>query len=677
MADLLLENTKKRGETPSKAKHKIPPVRSLICAISMMTGLIIADVTSHDTFLLLVLSFSMMMRFVLFHLKRGVTIGFLIIFTFFIGGFTNVLEQIRHDRPLLSEIKDLEIIATIDDLEKQSTTRWRLWLVDINHIEKFDIPLLKIRIVADFETEMEIAKGDKIKAKIRLFPLSGPLFLGWPDYSRKAWAEGIDATDYARHATIIKSQNYNLFLLDQMRDSLIAQIDNDLSAKPAVITKALLLGKRDRQDTQLWSDFMKSGLSHLLAISGLHMGLFCFGVYLIIRMILVIDLKSVAHLPHYKLAAILALASGLFYLLLAHHPISAIRAYMMAVIILIVIISDRRTVTLRNLNIIFMLFLISTPSSLYQPSFQLSFAATYSIIMLYDSPLRAMLMKSPLMIRMIGFLALTSIAAIIATFPIIAYHFGSFSIWSLVANLVAIPLTAMVIMPLIIGYLLLSGVNGGFLIAPLLDGVLHLLINFANQVASWPLSDIHIKMPTPFILVVIIIITASTYLIHHKMRFIILSLLLPVLYLWVDRDVPIAMAELRNDRIAFAYLAENDADNRRLIHSFNLTSFWENSLRKLFVTFNETEGIKCYYGCDFILKEKLVIIHNGKAGERFRCHDKAIHLTINQPNITHCPMPQTIFVIDESDHKYLIYWDGESFTLSPQKRAPLHKAWRP
>ena len=677
MVDLPLENTKKRGETLSRNRQKAPPVHSLICALSMMIGLIIADVISDRTFLLLVLTLSIMMRFMLFHLKRDVIIGFLIIFTFFLGGFASYLEQTRHDRPLLSEITDLEITATIDALEKQSKTRWRLWLVNINYAKTTDILPRKIRIVSDFNQEIEIAKGDKIKAKIRLFPLSGPLFLGWPDYSRKAWIEDIDATGYARQATIIKSQNYKLSLFDRIRGSLIQQIDNDLSPKPAVITKALLLGKRDRQDAQLWSDFMKSGLSHLLAISGLHMGLFCFGVYLVIRMIMVIDLKSAGHLPHHKLAAMFALASGLFYLLLAHHPISAIRAYMMAVIILIAIMSDRRTVTLRNLNIVFMLFLISTPSSLYQPSFQLSFAATYDIIMLYDSPLRAMLMKSPFMVRMIGFLALTSIAAIIATFPISAYHFGFFSIWGLFANLIAIPLTAMVIMPLIIGYLLLSLISGGFLIAPILDFVLHLLIGFAHQVASWPLSDIHIKMPTPFMVVAIIIITGSVYLLHHKMRFVILSLLLPIIFLWIDRDVPIAMAELRNDRIAFAFVADEEANNKRLIHSFNLTSFWENSLRKLFVTFEETERIKCYYGCDFIVKDTLFFIHNGKAGKRFRCHDKAIHLTINQPNISHCPLPQSIFVIDENDHKYLMYREGDSFTLCPQQRAPLQKAWRP
>ena len=81
MADLLLENTKKRGETPSRTKRKTPPAYSLICALAMMTGLIITDVTSYETFLLLVLAFSVMMRFVLFHLKRDVIMGFLIIIT--------------------------------------------------------------------------------------------------------------------------------------------------------------------------------------------------------------------------------------------------------------------------------------------------------------------------------------------------------------------------------------------------------------------------------------------------------------------------------------------------------------------------------------------------------------------------------------------------------------------
>ena len=174
-----------------------------------------------------------------------------------------------------------------------------------------------------------------------------------------------------------------------------------------------------------------------------------------------------------------------------------------------------------------------------------------------------------------------------------------------------------------------------------------------------------------------IIIIASVYLIRRHMRFAILTLMVPLIYLWIDGDVPVGMAELRNDRIAFAYIEVKDAQRPSLIHSFNLTGFWQNSLRKLFVTFDMTERIKCYYGCDFTLKDTLFIIHNGKAARRFRCNEKAIHLTINQPNISHCPLPQTIFVIDESDHKYLIYREGYSFTLSPQKRAPLHKAWRP
>ena len=105
-----------------------------------------------------------------------------------------------------------------------------------------------------------------------------------------------------------------------------------------MIAKACFLAKEIGVMLNYGLILEKAGLSHLRAISGLHMGLFCFGVYLIIRLILVTDLKTAAYFPHHKLAAIIALFSGLFYLMLAHHPISAIRAYMMAVVILMAIL---------------------------------------------------------------------------------------------------------------------------------------------------------------------------------------------------------------------------------------------------------------------------------------------------------------------------------------------------
>ena len=677
MADLLLENSKIQGEKHVKGKRMARPIYSSGCAIAMMSGLVLADSLNDVMFLFIILSLSLLFGLTRLTMKNESLFGALLILAFFIGGFASFIEQLRYDRPLITKIIDITINAKIDQAEQQSTQRWRLWLTDIETTDNFTIPLNKIRVVIDHKEAMKITKGDRIKASVRLFPLSGPLFLGWPDYSRKAWAEGIDATGYARKAVIIKSDSYHPLFLDRLRDKLVTKIDKDLSPQPAVIAKALLLGQRDRRDVELWSDFRKAGLSHLLAISGLHMGLFCFGVYLLIRIILVIDLKSAAYVSHHKWAAILALLTGLFYLLLAHHPISAIRAYMMAFVILVAIITDRRTITMRNLNIVFMLFLMVAPSSLYQPSFQLSFAATYGIIMLYNSPIRMKFMTMPLFLRMVGLLLLTSSAAIISTFPISAYHFGSFSIWGLIANIAAIPLTAMVIMPLAVGYLLLSFLHLQFFIADLFNLALTFLIMLAHEVASLPYSDVSVKMPTPFLLISLMVITACAYLVKNRLRFALIISLLPIFYLWSARDIPIAMAELRGDRIDFAVLDKADDDQLTLKHSFRLSGFWHDSLHKLFVSFDKTQSIKCYYGCDFEAEGYRLIIHNGRVKTPLSCDEKAVHLIRYKPDSSHCDGALRYFIIDDDKDKYLIYRKGERLILSPQKRAPLQKAWRP
>lgn len=77
--------------------------------------------------------------------------------------------------------------------------------------------------------------------------------------------------------------------------------------------------------------------------------------------------------------------AGFVYLLLAGHPISAIRAFFMTAFMFCAVLLDRRVVTLRHLNYITLMILVLMPSALYQPAFQLSFAATYGIVMFHDA----------------------------------------------------------------------------------------------------------------------------------------------------------------------------------------------------------------------------------------------------------------------------------------------------
>ena len=146
------------------------------------------------------------------------------------------------------------------------------------------------------------------------------------------------------------------------------------------LAAALLVGVRDYIDESTYALFRDSGLAHLLAISGLHMGLFCFSVFSVLRVFFGLFPSVSQHIAVHKLAALCSLLAGGIYLILAGFPISAIRAYLMAVVIIIAVLADRRALSLRNLALVGFILLLFQPSIVYMVGFQLSFIASFAII---------------------------------------------------------------------------------------------------------------------------------------------------------------------------------------------------------------------------------------------------------------------------------------------------------
>ena len=413
-----------------------------------------------------------------------------------LGMMASLTERHLFSKPLPDKPIATEITATISSYERQSSGRLRLWLINIedksHHLTLNSTD--KIRIIYDSPTSPPIHIGDRLTGHIQLFPLSPPLFPDWPDYARKSWREGIVATGYVTRAHIT-SQNQPQSFIFNLRTKIAAAIEHDLSPASGTLAKALLIGQRDYSDKDIYDSFRLSGLAHLLAISGLHMGLFCFGVYASFRVFMALHPKSAQYFPPHKLAAYIALAAGFFYLMLAGHPISAIRAYLMASLILIAALIDRRTVTLRNLNLVALIFVICIPSAIYQPAFQLSFAATYGIVMFHDAMSSRQIFTSHKWARAIAYIIITSLIAVLSTFLFSAYHFGITTLWGVAANIIAIPFTAMIVMPAGVVYLisLIIGLNA--ILAPIFDFVLSALISFAGIISNLPYAGIIIKMP--------------------------------------------------------------------------------------------------------------------------------------------------------------------------------------
>ena len=223
---------------------------------------------------------------------------------------------------------------------------------------------------------------------------------------------------------------------------------------------------------------------------------------------------------------------------LAGHPISAIRAYLMASLILIAASIDRHTVTLRNLNLVALIFVICIPSAIYQPAFQLSFAATYGIVMFHDAISSRQIFTSHKWARAIAYIIITSLIAVLSTFLFSAYHFGITTLWGVAANIIAIPFTAMIVMPAGVVYLLSLIIGLNAILAPIFDFVLSALISFAGIISNLPYAGIIIKMPPSYFLILFAIWIGGFYYASAKIRTALISILLLAI-IWIVTPAPL------------------------------------------------------------------------------------------------------------------------------------------
>ena len=227
------------------------------------------------------------------------------------------------------------------------------------------------------------------------------------------------------------------------------------------IAAALIVGDRRFISEQTYEKFRKSGLAHLLAISGLHMCLLCFGVIAALRAVASLAPSLSMRLPAHKYAALAGVITGLGYVFISGASISAVRAFIMALFVISAILLDRLALTLRNVALTAMLVLLVNPAALYTASFQLSFAATTALVAWYEvsatRPPRRNLRPRNRLVTYVGGVIVASLIAATATALFTAQHFGSVTPWGVAANIMGIPLTGLWIMPggilLAIGYM--------------------------------------------------------------------------------------------------------------------------------------------------------------------------------------------------------------------------------
>lgn len=308
--------------------------------------------------------------------------------------------------------------------------------------------------------------GDRLRVRAVLLPIPPPAMPGAYDFQRRAYFQGLGATGFAFEAAKVaaapEDSGFAIWLAGvRMRTS--EAIRQSVPGTPGAIAAALLTGDRNAIPAETLQTMRDAGLAHLLAISGLHLGLVAGFLFLAVRACLALLPWLALRAPIKKWAAAAALIGAFGYLLLSGATVPTQRAFVMVAIVMIGILVDRIALSMRLVAIAATILLLIAPESLLSASFQLSFAAVIALVAVYETARTRGLLRrrsdSGLLARLgriVGATALTSVIAGSATAPFALYHFGRLAAYGLLANLVAVPLTAMIIMPAgLIGLVLL------------------------------------------------------------------------------------------------------------------------------------------------------------------------------------------------------------------------------
>lgn len=390
--------------------------------------------------------------------------------------------------PVLTRPVIATFTARIEQVELQTARdRVRLTLLPM------DAPQLPPRVrvnVSDVAATTGLIAGDVVRLRARLMGPQSASVPGSFDFSRVAWFQGLGATGKAigpvTRTSAPQTQGPGL------REHLSAHIRSQLEGSAGGIASAFATGDRGGI-AQTDEDAMRaSGLTHLLSVSGLHVTAVVGAAIFLSLRILALSSFLALRTPLLVIAALIGALAGIGYTLLTGAEVPTVRSCVAAVLVLAGIAIGREAFTLRLVATGAIIVLLIWPEALMGPSFQLSFAAVASIIALHETRwMRRLSARGDLgwmarLGRSLFGLLLTGIVVELALAPIALFHFHKSGFYGAIANIIAIPLTTFVIMPLEALALLFDAAGMGAPFWWAAEQSLDLLLWIARTVAAIP-----------------------------------------------------------------------------------------------------------------------------------------------------------------------------------------------
>ena len=361
------------------------------------------------------------------------------------------------------------VTGRIEEREADAAGRWR-YVLELQSTESPSLKRAPAAVTAFVRGQARpFELGDIVRGKARLTPPAGPALPGLHDFAFSAYFDGIGANGYfygqpqlvspsgddARQASLLERCNV---WLTQLRSGIGDRIRSLLPGDTGAFAASLVTDERRAISQETTEALRVSGLAHIIAISGLNMALSAGIFYVGLRYAISLFPGAVQAWPAKKIAAFGALVTVTAYYMISGFGVSAERAFVMMAIMLVAVIFDRPSLSLRNVALSAVAILILSPSEALGPSFQMSFAATLALVSGYTlwrrRPARERWLANLAVVRAVapvgrffGGIASTSFIGGLSTAIFSVEHFHRLATYGLVANLAAMPIVSFIVMP--------------------------------------------------------------------------------------------------------------------------------------------------------------------------------------------------------------------------------------
>ena len=347
--------------------------------------------------------------------------------------------------------------------------------------------------------------GDLIRVKTRLKRPRNFKNPGGFDYERYLKYRGIRTSGFINNPSsivIIRENQGNMLKikLEKFRSALRKLIEEKASFPETKIVQALILGERKGIPGNIRESFNRAGVSHILAISGFHIGMIAFFSIFIVRYIMKSSEYLLLRFNIYKVSAVFSFFPIITYAFIAGFGISTVRATIMILAFLTAILCGRERDMFNTLALAALVILTISPPSLFDISFQLSFIAVASILFIAPR-LSSLIPKSDgnrKFLRWILLFIIVSLSATLGVSPLIAFYFNRISTVVLLSNLIIVPIMGFIVLPLGMATIITAPISTALagLFIKISSFFVGISISIIDFLAALPMSSFFITTPT-------------------------------------------------------------------------------------------------------------------------------------------------------------------------------------